>query len=166
MRKSASGAVVVALLVAGALALYVVRPPDPGRVYRTRSHQVGMSENTALLLKSGDCLVLSQSEADIGRSEAAGGSESRLFVIAGSKFVRSGRDERGFHLIDEQSGLTARPGDAIDAGIIFGRRPITTKDSLALGWPVTSSCGRRIATVFSISRVHVEPAKEARHLVR
>jgi hypothetical protein len=47
----------------------------------------------------------------------------------------------------------ARPGDAIDAEILF-ETVDGLEGSLAAGWPLDLDCGRGLAKVFSISRVH------------
>lgn len=142
------------LLMAVLISIYLVRPPGPGQVYRFRSDQYGLSESTALLLRNGDCLVLSRSEEDIGKTQADPGSEHRLFIIAGSQRVRSVRGENGPYLRDMRNGLIARPGDAIDAEIVFPRDAGGLADTLAVGWPLDFGCGQDLAKLFSISRVH------------
>lgn len=154
MAKSRTFAAILGSAILAGLAFYLVRPPGPGQVYRHLSSQYGLSEHTALLLRSGHCLVLSQSEQDIGRTEAAAGSENRLFVIAAAKGIRSMNDAKGPALVDERAGLVARPGDAIDAEILFDRTVDPVAAALALGWPVDFDCGDGLATLFSISRVH------------
>jgi len=136
------------------IALYLVRPPGAGHVYRYRSDQYGLQGNTALLLKNRDCLVLSRSEADIGRAEAAPGSQARLFAIAGAGPVRSGRDGRGAYLVDRRTGRAARPGDAIDGEILFRGETGGLGETLRAGWPLGKGCGRGLAIVHSIARVH------------
>jgi hypothetical protein len=123
-------------------------------VYRYRSDQYGLSQSTALLLRNGDCLVLSQSKGDIGKVEAASGSEPHLFAIAATKRIRSDSDARGLYLVDRQTGLTARPGDAIDADILFRPKIGGWRDAFAARWRLDDRCGRALAIVFSIARVH------------
>ena len=96
-------------LAALGLGLYLIHPPGPGHVYRYRSDQYGIPGDTVILLRNGDCLVISRSELDIGRTDAAAGSESRLSMIAGTKRIRSARDAEGAYLIDTKNGLVARP---------------------------------------------------------
>jgi hypothetical protein len=98
--------------------------------------------------------VLSKSETDIGKAEAAAGSEQRLFAIAGAARIRSGKDERGDYLIDTESGLRARPGDAIDGEVLFHPQIGNFEDTLAAGWLLSDRCGRGLAIVLSIARVH------------
>jgi hypothetical protein len=113
----------------------------------------GLPENTALLLRHGECLVLSRSNEDIGKVEARPDSESRLFTIAGAQGIRSGRDRNGLYLVDLRNSLVARPGLAIDAEIIFDSE-LKMSDALAMGWPPDCRCARRFAKVLSISHVH------------
>ena len=82
------------------------------------------------------------------------GSEQRLFAIAGTDRIRSGQDESGYYLVDTQSGLRARPGDAIDGEILFHPEAGNIRDTFAAGWPISDRCGRGLAIVFSIARVH------------
>lgn len=105
------------------------------------------------MLRNGECLVLSRSEEDIGKVEASAGSESRLFTIAGAQGIRSGRDQKGLYLVDQRSGLIARPGLAIDAEIIFDGE-VDMFDTLSMGWLLDFRCGGRLAKLLSISRVH------------
>ncbi len=91
---------------------------------------------------------------DIGKIEATSGSENRLFIIAGMERIRSETDENGPCMVDEKSDLMARPGDAIDAEIIFSQTSGGFDDTLAVGWSLDFRCGRGLAKVFSISRVH------------
>src|SRR5687768_12155535 len=144
MRRRGILVAVLALIVVIAMAVYFVRPPGPGQVYRYRSDQYGMTGHTALLLRSGDCLVLSRSDEDIGKTAAAAGTEDRLYVIAGSGGIRSASDADGPYLRDGRSGLAARPGDAIDAEIVFKPTPDGLGDTLAAGWPLDNRCGRGI----------------------
>jgi len=153
MRKGRLLALGSGLLIASVAALYLVHPPGPGHVYGFRTDVYGLAEHTALLLRSGECLVLSRSEEDIGKVVASPDSESRLFTIAGAQGIRSGRDHEGLYLIDQRSGLISRPGLAIDAAIIFDSE-VDTFDSLIMGWPLDLRCGSRLAKVLSISRVH------------
>lgn len=152
-RRTRIAAVLLLLAVVG-LALLFLRPPGVGGVYQYRSSQYGLQGSTAILLQNGNCLVLSKSETDIGKIYATPGSEHRLFAIAGAARIRSGEDERGDYLIDSQSGLRARPGDAIDGEFLFYPRIGTFKDTLAAGWPLSDRCGRGLAIAFSIARVH------------
>ena len=138
---------------AKAAALYFVRPRGAGRVYHYRSDQYGLSGSTALLLRTRDCLVLSRSEADIGKAEATVGS-SGLFVIARTDRIRSGRAKSGAYLVDTENGLLARPGDAIDGEVLYRPRAGNFEDILAAGWPISDRCGGGLAIVFSIARVH------------
>jgi hypothetical protein len=142
------------LIIVIGLAVYLVRPPGPGRVYQYRSDVYGVSENTALLLRNGGCLVLSRSDEDIGQKDTVARTESRLFMIAGAERIRSRSDARGAYLVDDASGLVARPGDAIDGEIIFKSNPTSSRDTLAAGWPIDHGCGRGLAILLSISRVH------------
>ena len=142
------------LLAVVALALLLVRPPGAGRVYHYRSDQYGLQGSTALVLRNRDCLVLSRSEVDIGRAEAAPGSENRLFVIAGTDRIRSGSDRLGHYLVDTETGLIARPRDAIDAEILFRGKTDSLRDTFHAGWRLDHRCGSRLAVVFSIARVH------------
>jgi hypothetical protein len=153
-RTKLTWALLVASLVAIGAAFYFVRPPGPGQVYRYRSDQYGLSGSTALVLRNGDCLVLSQTEADIGKAEAPGGSENRLYAVAGTDRIRSGSDGSGSYLVDTTTGLTARPGDAIDAEILFRPKIGSLKDTFAAGWLLNDRCGSRLAIISSISRVH------------
>jgi hypothetical protein len=153
-RTKLTWALLVASLAAIGAAFYFVRPPGPGQVYRHRSDQYGFSGSTALVLRNGDCLVLSQTEADIGRAEAPARSENRLYAVAGTDRIRSGSDDSGPYLIDTRTGLRARPGDAIDAEVLFRPKVGSLKDTLAAGWLLDDRCGSRLAVVFSISRVH------------
>ena len=70
-------ATILLSLVLVVLALFLLSQPGAGRVYRYRSDQYGLQGNTGLVLRNRDCLILSRSEADIGKMEAAPGSESR-----------------------------------------------------------------------------------------
>lgn len=142
------------LLAVAALASFFLRPPGPGRVYQYRSDQYGLQGSTALVLRNRDCLVLSRSEADIGKAEAAPGSENRLFVIAGTDRIRSGSDRLGRYLVDAETGLIARPGDAIDAEILFRGKIGSLEDTFRAGWRLDDRCGSHLAVVSSIARVH------------
>ena len=142
------------LLAVVALALLFLRLPGAGRVYHYRSDQYGLQGSTALVLRNRGCLVLSRSEADIGKVEAAPGSENRLFVIGGTDRIRSGSDRLGHYLVDSETGLIARPGDAIDAEILFRGKIGSLKDTFRAGWRLDDRCGSRLAVVFTIARVH------------
>ena len=122
-------------------------------MYHYRSNQYGLQGSTALLLQNRDCLVLSRSEADIGKSEASAGSKDRLFAIAGTGRIRSGSDGRGDYIVDSRTGLTARPGDAIDGEILF-KKSGSVEDALRAGWLLGDRCGSGLAIIFSIARVH------------
>lgn len=145
---------IIALVVVASLVTYFVRPPGPGQVYSYRSDQYGIAGHTALLLRKGDCLVLSRSGEDIGKIAATAGAEDRLYVIAGTERIRSDRDEDGPFLRDLRNDLIARPGDAIDAEILFKPTSGAFGDMLAAGWPLNQHCGRGLAIVVSIARVH------------
>jgi hypothetical protein len=147
-------AAVLLLIVAVALASYFVRPPGAGQVYQYRTDQYGLQGSTALVLRKGDCLVLSRSEADIGRAKAARGAEGRLFAIAAAGRVESGSDRLGDYLVDRASGLKARPGDAIDGEILFRGKIGGLEDSWRAGWPLNERCGSGLAVLLSIARVH------------
>lgn len=154
MRRAPATAATLGILAVLAILAQYVRPPDPGQVYRYRSDEYGIAGHTALLLRNGDCLVLSRSESDIGRTDAAPRSERRLFMIAAAKGVRAGADDNGPYLIDERNGAIARPGSAIDAEILFNRDAGTLQEVLELGWLPHFRCGHGLAKIFSISRVH------------
>lgn len=147
-------AAMLALLAVVAMALLFLRLPSAGSVYHYRSDQYALQGNTALVLRNRGCLVLSRSEADIGIAEAAPGSENRLFVIAGTNRIRSGRDKLGLYLVDSETGLIARPGDAIDAEIQFRGKIGALEDMFRAGWRLDDRCASRLAVVFSIARVH------------
>lgn len=145
------GCGVAAFLVGGVAFL---RPPQAGNVYRSRADAEGQVESTFILLRSGECLVLSQSAADIGRSDARRGNAAELFTIIAGRGVSSDADREGLYLLDRRSGLVARPGLAID-GVIIRRPPVgRIRDALDVGWPMRLRCGHRLAEVLSISRVH------------
>lgn len=154
MRRKVGAWLFITALVLGALILWFVRPPGPGQVYHVRSDDYGLSESTAILLRNGACLVVSRSEADIGRSAAQPGSRDRLFAIVGTRRIVSGEDGRGLYLRDLRTGLTARPGDAIDAEIQFRSRVQGLAQVARLGWPIDDRCAGGLAMILSISRVH------------
>lgn len=142
----------VAVVLAGALASF--RPPEKGNVYHSKTDENKQSESTFILLQSGDCLVLSQSKADIGRTEARYGSAGELFTIIGGSRVSSDVDGQGHFLFDRRSGHIARPGHAID-GVIIRRKTLgKLRDALDTGWPIDLRCGHRLGEVVTISRVH------------
>ena len=144
-------------VLALAASLALLRPPQPGNVYRTSSGLTGLPEPTALLVKHGECLSLSQSPLDIGRTPAEAGSSSRLFILATGRSVKAEADERGPYLIDRASGLRARPGDAIDGEILaYAPRSIGAdwlENSLSVRWPIAGRCGHSLAIVYSIKKV-------------
>ena len=142
---------VAAVLVGG---LAFLRPPQAGNVYHSRTDENGQAESTFILLRSGECLVLSQSGTDIGRKEARPGSASELFTIIGGSRVSSDVDRQGLYLSDRQSGLVARPGLAIDGVVIRRETMGKVRDALEFGWPINLHCGHRLAEVLAISRVH------------
>ena len=142
------------ILTITALGAMILRPPGAGRVYHFRSDQYGLQGSTALLLRNQSCLVLSRSKEDIGRTVALPGSEKRLLAIAATDRIRSGRDKSGLYMIDTKTGLVARPGDAIDAEILFRGEIGKLNDAFRAGWRLDDSCGSGLAVVFSITRVH------------
>jgi hypothetical protein len=156
--KKRSKALMIGLPVLGlAASLALLRPPQPGNVYRTSSDLTGLPEPTALLVKLGECLSLSQSPIDIGRGTAETGSSSRLFILATGRSVRAEADDQGPYLIDRASGLRARPGEAIDGEIIaYAPRSIGEdwlENSLSVRWPIARRCGHSLAVVYSIKKV-------------
>lgn len=146
----------VVLLLAGlfALLLYFVRPPGPGGVYQYRSGEYGLQGGTALVLRKDDCLVLSRSQQDVGKTQASPGTRARLFAIAGAGGVESGSDGQGPYIADHRSGRAARPGDAIDGEMVFRPRIGSWGDTLRAGWLLDARCGSGLAIIYSIERVH------------
>ena len=157
MKKLSKAFAIGLPVLALAASLALLRPPQPGNVYRTSSDLTGLPEPTALLVRYGECLSLSQSPLDIGRTTAEAGSSSRLFILATGRSVRAEADERGPYLIDRASGLRARPGEAID-GEILAYAPGSIGDdwienSLSVRWPIARRCGHSLAVVYSIKKV-------------
>lgn len=139
-------------------ALLCIRFPYPGKVYRDRSGMYGLSEEVTILLRHGDCLVLSNSEEDVGRSDAAPGSHDRLSVIRAGPAVSSHKSDRGIYLEDAKTGHRAFPGDIVQGNIAL-RFPTNTQrrwfeQSIKGGWPIDRECGASVALILSINRAY------------
>lgn len=157
MSKKAILFSVIALLLALAASLIWVRPPGPGNVYSISADTYRRYKDTALLVRNGECLTLSISPEDIGRTNAPPGSENRMFALGTAQSVVSGTDSRGMFLEDRNTGLKARVGQAID-GEIYPLAPRSLqenwwKHSMAAGWPISDECGHSLAVISSIEKV-------------
>ena len=150
--------VVVCLLCIG---LIWVRPPLDNGARSIAKPSNGLSESMVFLLEQNGCLVISQSEADIGQKSASTDRPDAYFALALADGISTGKDGRGAYLRRDSDNAVARPGDALQ-GIVLKRPDLISQMGIfqavrRYGWPLASDCGVRIAEIHSIRRVQVAP---------
>ncbi len=146
------GAVVLA-------ALYILQPPKDGEVVNYRSSNTALGSTTVLLLKSGECLVISDSEVDIGQTEATQRRNRPLYQIALNRDVDVWQNGGATGLQQSDGDVRVVPGQPFEAVINFKDKPNEgiLREIWDFGWPLNAQCGERIAVVSNIISVQDRP---------
>lgn len=160
------GKAIITVMIFGAFLLlagvFFFRLPLENGLHTVGVPRSGLSEKTVLLLRQGDCLVVSQQEADIGRKIAEPDRTQAYFGIAIADGIITGSDREGPYIRQSSDGKIARPGDAIEGVILMWpelKSEIGFLDAVnRYGWPLEDGCGIRMAEIHTINRVQRSPA--------